>query len=57
MRQRILASLGTAVLVVVSLTSVAGQSGGGAQTTSALRTSWGEPDLQGIWASEYQIPL
>ncbi len=24
---------------------------------SGLKTSWGEPDLQGIWTDEYQIPL
>jgi len=27
------------------------------QTGAALKTSWGEPNLQGIWAIETQIPL
>jgi hypothetical protein len=28
-----------------------------AQGSRAARTLWGEPDLQGLWANEYQIPL
>jgi hypothetical protein len=27
------------------------------QIGTGLRTSWGEPDLQGIWTDEYQTPL
>ena len=27
------------------------------QAPTAPKTSWGEPDLQGIWASDFQIPL
>src|SRR2546423_1155154 len=27
------------------------------QRGPAPKTSWGEPDLQGIWSDEYQIPL
>jgi hypothetical protein len=35
---------------------------GRAQTTTAksgstAKTSWGEPDLQGLWSDEYQTPL
>src|SRR5436305_14196623 len=49
---------GVAAIAVVSLMPVAGQ----AQTTSAqtgpaLKTSWGEPDLQGLWTDEYQTPM
>src|SRR6476646_6883580 len=28
-----------------------------ASRKSALKTSWGEPDLQGIWTREVDIPL
>ena len=53
MKQRILGLMGVAAAIaVVSLVSVAGQ----APTT--LKTSWGEPDLQGIWdTNPVQIPL
>ena len=41
-----------AVIAVVTLLSVAGQA------QSGLKTSWGEPDLQGIWdTTPFQIPL
>jgi hypothetical protein len=47
-----------AVMAIISLVSVAGQAPSGtAQTSSALKTSWGEPDLQGIWTDEYTTPL
>src|SRR5712691_3253109 len=46
-----------AVIAVASVVSVAGQ----APTTAAgaaLKTSWGEPDLMGIWdVTPTQIPL
>jgi hypothetical protein len=29
----------------------------GAAPASALKTSWGEPDLQGIWTDEFDTPL
>ena len=49
MRRRMLALLGgAAVIAVVSLVSVAGQAPTtSAQTGSAIKTSWGEPDLAG----------
>ena len=28
-----------------------------ATKASGIKTPWGEPDLQGIWTDEYQIPL
>jgi hypothetical protein len=31
--------------------------GAAANTGSALKTPWGEPDLQGIWTDQYQTPL
>ena len=66
MRQRILAfmSMGAAIIAVfVFLTAVPGQAQTGTATArsanagSAAKTSWGEPDLQGLWSDEYQTPL
>jgi hypothetical protein len=59
MRQRILELMGVAALTtVVALVSVACQGRTtGAQAAPASKTSWGEPDLQGIWTDEYQTPL
>jgi hypothetical protein len=65
MRQRLskLTGVGVAVAVVsLSLAAVAGQTPTGRQAAAAnaapaLKTGWGEPDLQGIWSDEYQIPL
>ena len=66
MRQRILVymSVGTAIIaVIVFLTAVPGQAQTGAaaarSTNSgpAPKTSWGEPDLQGLWSDEFQVPL
>jgi hypothetical protein len=53
MRERLPQVMGLAVVIAVgALVSVAGQ----AQTGS--KTSWGEPDLQGIWdTTPVQIPL
>ena len=59
MRHRFLAFTGlAAVFTVVTFVSIEGQTPGARpQTGSAPTTAWGEPDLQGIWTYEYQIPL
>ena len=59
MRQRILESMGVAALATLVALVCAGCQGRttGAQTAPALKTSWGESDLQGIWTDEYQTPL
>ena len=71
MRQRCLEVIGMAVVIMavsgllkLAPVTVAGQaptataqSGAEANTAPAPRTSWGEPDLQGIWRDDYQIPL
>src|SRR5579872_3709623 len=64
MRRRVLISIAAlaALAVVVVLTSpVAGQVRAGAPSASApsgtLRTSWGDPDLQGIWHEDLDTPL
>jgi hypothetical protein len=42
---------------MATLNGQAPGTGGQATTTSAAKTAWGEPDLQGIWTSVYQVPL
>jgi hypothetical protein len=37
--------------------STAAQSDVAPTTNPALKTAWGDPDLQGIWNNDYQIPL
>jgi hypothetical protein len=50
---------GVAVIAAVSLVSVvAGQAPTTAAQTAPVKTSWGEPDLQGIWdTSRFQTPM
>jgi hypothetical protein len=40
----------------LSTTRVTGQ-GGGSTPAAAVRTPWGDPDLQGIWHEELEVPL
>src|SRR6266581_892370 len=56
MRRRVLPVVGiSAVLVVVVLLLTFARAD---QTSrAALKTAWGEPNLQGIWTDEYQTPL
>jgi hypothetical protein len=49
----IAAAAGTAISVPVSRTSAQAP----AATGMALKTPWGEPDLQGIWTDEFDTPL
>ena len=42
------------LLVVVALLRTAGDQ---PAEVPPLTTAWGEPDLQGLWANEYRIPL
>ena len=37
--------------------ALVGQTATGAQAGTSPRTPWGEPDLQGIWTEEFDIPL
>src|SRR5712671_1076924 len=64
MTRRILGLLSMLTMTLVSLVSVSGQAPGTerqspttANAAPAIRTSWGDPDLQGIWTSEEQVPL
>ena len=59
MRMRFLMSAGAStlivsVLVILQLTDMTAQ---GQPSAAALKTSWGEPDLQGIWTDETATPL
>jgi hypothetical protein len=51
--------MGTVAVVTVAMATVAGQTPRPQAQSSgaAIKTSWGEPDLQGIWAGEFQVPL
>ena len=62
MKRRLIESIGVlAVLVAVTmllkLAPVAGQSQSAAAPDAAALTAWGEPNLEGIWTTDYQTPL
>src|SRR5947208_16241122 len=71
MRHRLLALLiavACAVAIVIAIPKLAAVFGRGldpadtAKTTTttdgvALKTAWGDPDLEGIWTYDHQIPL
>src|SRR5215468_10292474 len=46
-------ALSTAISVVATRASAQAP----AFSTTALKTPWGEPDLQGIWTEEFDTPL
>jgi hypothetical protein len=45
------------VLLTLTWVPVAGQAPAAAKVAPAVKTAWGEPDLQGIWTDEFQSPL
>jgi hypothetical protein len=53
------AMVGAAIgaIISVSITGSRAQTPGGSGTAPALKTPWGEPDLQGIWMDESDTPL
>src|SRR4029453_18528427 len=55
MDTRSIALLGTAAIVAGAL--VAATARPTATGAAPLKTAWGDPDVQGIWAQKYQIPL
>ena len=62
MKRRLIESIGVlAVLVAVTmllkLAPVAGQSQSDPPPGPAALTAWGEPNLEGIWTTDYQTPL
>jgi hypothetical protein len=48
-----IAGVGTAISVLATAASAQAPASSG----TALKTPWGEPDLQGIWTEEYDTPL
>jgi hypothetical protein len=63
MRNRFLNSAAAGVLTTASISAVVAVLGTQASAQSAtasvttLKTPWNEPDLQGIWTSEFDTPL
>src|ERR1700736_3845435 len=58
--RRVFGLMGVAAVILVLLgllnvttVPVAGQG----KPAAAIKTAWGEPDLQGIWYQTYQVPL
>src|SRR5260370_24531480 len=52
---------GSTITVAIAVTAVGAVMSASITTTSAqtpaVKTSWGEPDLQGIWTDEFDTPL
>ena len=46
-----------AAIISVPISPTSAQVPLGSATTPALKTPWGEPDLQGIWTDEFDTPL
>ena len=46
-----------AAIISVPISPTSAQAPLGSGTTPALKTPWGEPDLQGIWTDEFDTPL
>lgn len=59
MRRRLLELISvTAAIVVASLLLATGQPAtNSASTSAALKTPWGDPNLQGIWTDVYETPV
>src|SRR3984893_16427166 len=54
-----IAATAVGAVISVSITGTSAQAPAASVTTPvpALKTSWGEPDLQGIWTDEFDTPL
>ena len=59
MTRRVIETLGVvaATLAVAGLLKVAPGAQEPSEAAPAARTAWGDPDLQGIWTTDYAIPL
>jgi hypothetical protein len=55
MRIRVMAAIGASVAVVAAVLMLKPTTA--SETSAAPKTSWGEPDLQGIWTDENDTPL
>ncbi len=47
----------TAAAVSAAISVLAASAQAPASSNTALKTPWGEPDLQGIWTEEFDTPL
>ena len=52
-----IAGAAVSAVISVSITRTSAQAPAASATAPALKTSWGEPDLQGIWMDESDTPL
>src|SRR5258708_3053553 len=50
-----IATAAVSVAILASISQTSGQAPSASDT--ALKTPWGEPDLQGIWTDEFDTPL
>ena len=57
MRKRLLQVGGVVAVIVAVIVLVKMAPAGSASASAALKTAWGDPDLQGIWTDDYQTPL
>jgi hypothetical protein len=57
MRKRLLEVIGVAAVILVVTALLKLMPGAGVKAATALKTQWGEPDLQGIWTDDFQTPL
>ncbi|HYM17827.1 MAG TPA: hypothetical protein VEU06_04635 [Micropepsaceae bacterium] len=57
MREKLLVSVITVAVSGVIAASVVGRAAPAASDKPVLKTSWGEPDLQGLWTDENDTPL
>ena len=55
MSKRLLATIGGVVIVFVVIVALLRLRPG--EASNAMSTPWGEPDLQGIWTSDSEVPL
>ena len=55
MHRHVIALIGSAALAL--LTTLLASCGSKPAAPPTPQTAWGEPDLQGLWAQKYQIPL
>ena len=59
MRRRVIELTGvlTVLAAVIALLQLASATVEGQAPGAGLRTAWGDPDLQGIWTTNYDTPL
>src|SRR5215469_16567740 len=53
----IAAAISAAISVSTTRTEAQAPAGAASVAAQGLKTSWGEPDLQGIWTDEFDTPL